>query len=238
MATQNSAQPLDIEVTLTKSEKFINQYKKQLIIGFVTIIAVILAVWGGHKWFSAREDACQTQLALGQKYFAAQQWDLALKGDTAKVEGEAFKGYLKIADEYSMTDGANVAHIYAGICYYQKGETKLAIEQLEKFSAQGDQSISANALGALANCYAAEGQLDKAVDTFKDAAKKADNAATSPIFLLQAAGILESQDKKAEANELYTKIKKDYPTSQYSNVQNSNGVIIGAEIDKYIERTK
>ena len=43
MATNNSAQPLDIEVALTKSEKFINTYKKPLIIGFVALIAVVLA---------------------------------------------------------------------------------------------------------------------------------------------------------------------------------------------------
>lgn len=238
MATQNSAQTLDIEVALTRSEKFINKYKKHLIIGFAAGIALVLAIWGGHKWLCNREDACQTQLALGQSYFVNGQFDLALNGDSVKTNKDAFKGYLKIADEYTFTDGANVAHLYAGMCYAQKGDTKKAIEQLEKFSPKGDGTISANALGALANCYATEGQLDKAIDKFKDAAKKADNPALSPIYLMQAAGLLEKQNKKEEANKLYTQIKNDYPTSQYSNVQNSNGVVIGAEIDKYIERTK
>ena len=50
MATNNSAQPLDIEVALTKSEKFINTYKKPLIIGFVALIAIVLAWFGGHRW--------------------------------------------------------------------------------------------------------------------------------------------------------------------------------------------
>lgn len=238
MATQNSAQTLDIEVALTKSEKFINKYKKHLIIGFSTAIVIVLAVWGGHKWLSNREDACQTQLALGQTYFVNGDYDLALKGDTAKSGADAFKGFLKIADEYTFTDGSNVAHLYAGICYAKKGETKKAIEQLEKFSPKGDATISANALGALANCYATDGQLEKAVEKFEEAAKKADNPALSPLYLMQAAGILEKLNKKEDANKLYTKVKNDYPTSQYSNVNNSNGVIIGAEIDKYIERTK
>lgn len=238
MATQNTAQPLDIEVALTKSEKFINQYKKELIIAFVAIIAIALAWFGGHKWMSNREDACQTQLALGQQYFNSGQFDLALKGDTTNTGKDAFKGYLKIADEYSFTDGANVAHLYAGLCYAQSGENKKAIEQLEKFSPKSDATISATAIAALANCYATDGQLDKAVEKFKEAAKKADNPSLSPIFLMEAAGILENQEKNAEANELYTKIKKDYPTSQYSAVNANNGVVVGAEIDKYIERTK
>ena len=80
MATNNSAQPLDIEVALTKSEKFINTYKKPLIIGFIAIIAIVLAWFGGHRWLSNREDAAQAQLALVEQYFATGQYDLALKG--------------------------------------------------------------------------------------------------------------------------------------------------------------
>ena len=55
---------------------------------------------------------------------------------------------------------------------------------------------------------------------------------------MQAAQILESQQEKQEANETYVEIKENYPTSQYCTVTNSNGVVIGPEIDKYIERTK
>lgn len=238
MANNNSAQPLDIEVALTKSEKFINEYKKPLIIGFAAIIVIVLAWFGGHRWLTNREDAAQAQLALGETYFATGQYDLALKGDTTTTAKDAFKGYEKIAKEYTFTDAANVANLYAGICYAKKGDAKKAIEYLEAFSPKDDTTISANGIAALANCYATDGQLDKAVDTFKKAAKKANNAALSPIFLIQAGQILESQNKKQDANKLYTEVKENYPTSQYCSVTNSNGVVIGPEIDKYIERTK
>ena len=55
---------------------------------------------------------------------------------------------------------------------------------------------------------------------------------------MQAAQILESQNKKEDAHNIYLDIKEKYPTSQYCNVNENNGVVIGAEIDKYIERTK
>lgn len=237
MANQNSAQTLDIEVALTKSEKFINQYKKQLIIAFVAIIAIALAWFGGNKWMTNRENAAQAQLALGQKFYNAQQWDQALNGDSVKTK-DAFKGYLKIADSYSMTDAANIARLQAGICYFNKGEYKKAIEQLEKFSPKGDGTVSANAIAALGDCYACDNQLDKAVEKFKEAAKKADNEGLSPVYLMKAAGILEKQNKKAEAHELYTNIKNNYPMFQLSNTQVNEGVVSGPEIDKYIERTK
>lgn len=237
MANQNSAQSLDIEVALTKSEKFINQYKKQLIIGFVAIIAIALAWFGGHKWLTNRENAAQTQLALGEQFFIQEQWDQALNGDSVKSK-DAFKGYLKVADEYSFTDGANLARLQAGICYYHKGEYKKAIEQLEKFSPKSDGTVSANAIAALGDCYACDNQLDKAIDKFKEAAKKAENPGLSPVYLMKAAGILEKQNKKADANKIYTDIKANYPEFQLCTTQVNEGVVTGPEIDKYIERTK
>lgn len=236
MANQETAQSLEIEVALTKSEKFINQYKKQLIAGFVAIIAIALAWFGGNKWMTNRENAAQTQLALGQKFYTAQQWDMALNGDSVKTK-DSFKGFLKVADEYSMTDAANIARLQAGICYYQKGDVKKAIEQLEKFSPKGDGTVSANGIAALGDCYATENQLDKAVEKFKEAAKKANNPGLSPMYLMKAAGILEKKDKKA-AHDLYVSIKSDYPEFQLCATQANEGVVSGPEIDKYIERTK
>lgn len=72
----------------------------------------------------------------------------------------------------------------------------------------------------------------------KKAADKADNEALSPEYLIQAGLVLENQGKKAEANELYERVKKDYPQSRYSQSIPQNGVATSPEIDKYIERTK
>ena len=86
--------------------------------------------------------------------------------------------------------------------------------------------------GALGNAYAHTNQRDKAVSALKKAADMADsksslkaNNSLSPTFLIQAAEILESQNKKAEALKIYQDIKKKYVNSAVSQ-----------EIDKYIER--
>ena len=87
--------------------------------------------------------------------------------------------------------------------------------------------ISPAAEGALGNAYANLNQLDKAVEHLKKAAKMADNNTLSPVYLIQAGEILESQGKKAEALELYQQVKEKYVNSmQYQS------------IDKYIERAK
>jgi tetratricopeptide (TPR) repeat protein len=98
---------------------------------------------------------------------------------------------------------------------------------LKDFDTKKDAMISPAALGALGNVYAQLGQNDKAVETLKKAAKKADNNVLSPIYLVQAAELLEADGKTDEALKLYEEVKASYRASQQ-----------GQEIDKYIERAK
>ena len=165
-----------------------------------------------------------------EAFKAARQeiYNKALKGDGK------LPGLLKIADE-GMTSAANIAKAEAGICYYKLGNYKEAIKYLEEFTPQGDKGLSPQYVAALANCYAADGQIDKAIDTFKEAAKEADNDATSPEYLMEAAALLESQNKKDEALKLYEQIKADYPRSQLVQPQSIGGAYV-SQIDKYIER--
>lgn len=94
--------------------------------------------------------------------------------------------------------------------------------------------VSPAAVGALADAYAQTGNVDKAIDYLKKAAKMADgkmemdvNNSISPTFLLKAGVLLESQNKKAEALKIYQDIKKNYINS---------ALVQSSEIDKYIER--
>jgi len=227
-----SADALNMNEALTRSEAFVIKYKKQLLIG---LAAIIVIVGGGlllkNYYFEPREAKAQTLLTQGLPYMGQQDYDKALKG-----EGK-FPGYIKIASQYSFTDAGNLAKLYAGLAYAHKGDTKNAIKYLEDWSPADDHSVSPAGISALANCYAANKQVDKAIDTFKKAADKADNPALSPLFLLEAGKLLEHENKKDEALKLYQQIKEDYPTCQLAMPQGSPNDVIGdAEIDRYIER--
>lgn len=232
MATKKNDASLDVNEALSKSEAFIIKYKKQLVTAVIALLVIVGGFFGlKYGYLQPREDKAQSLLTLGQQYLAQRDYDKALKG-----EGK-FPGYLKIAKDYSFTDASNLAKLYAGLAYAQKGEVKNAIKYLEDFSPKGDQSVSPAAMATLANCYAADKQVDKAVETFKKAAAKADNASLSPLFLLEAGQLLESQKKADEALKLYQQIKSDYPTSSLASPQPTpSGTIGDAEIDKYIER--
>ncbi|MBR7029197.1 MAG: tetratricopeptide repeat protein [Bacteroidaceae bacterium] len=229
---KNEATALDLNETLSRSEAFVTKYKKQLIIGCVALVVVVGGFLGfKYGYLQPQEEKAQTLFTQGLTYIAQQDYDKALKG-----EGK-FPGYIKLANSYKLTDASNLANIEAGFCYYQKGDYKNAIKYYEAFSPKGDKTVSAGALAALANYYAASKQVDKAIETFRKAADKADNESMSPAFLLEAGKLLESQKKNDEALKVYTEIKEKYPNSTLSARQPAqNGLMMDAEIDRYIQR--
>ncbi len=232
MSQKKNNQTLDVNDSIAQSEAFILKNKKMLITAIICIAAAI-GGWFAYSYYEGeRSEKASTALALGQEYFMAEDYATALNGD-----GKDFPGYLAIAEEYKFTDAANLAHLYAGICYAKSDTMAAAIKHLEAFSPKGDQTISPAALGTLANCYATNNEIDKAVDTFVKAAKLADNASLSPVFLLNAGMLLESQGKTENANKIYKQIKSDYPTSIIAQPGFQMGKVFAPEIDKYIERT-
>jgi tetratricopeptide (TPR) repeat protein len=211
---------LNVGDALTRSEAFIIKYQNT-IIGFVVAVAIIIAGFFLYKHFYAEPRESKAQIALfpGQKYFEQDEYGKALNGD-----GSGYSGFLKLEDDYSGTKAANLSKAYAGICYANMGKYDLAVKQLSDFDAN-DEMVSPAIIGAAGNCYASIGKLDKATENLMKAAKKADNPSLSPIFLLQAGEIYESQGKFKEAVDAYTTIKDKY----YQSYQ-------AADIDKYIER--
>ena len=217
-----------MEDALSQKEAVFMKHKKSIAIVIVLVILVI----GGFLCYDTyvsgpREQEASTVLAKGQEYFANQQYEIALKGDST-----GYKGFLSIASDYGSTDAGNLANLYAGLCYANLDKWNDAVKYLEEYSPANDEMVSPAATAALGNAYAHVKQLDKAVECLKKAASMADgeaadktNNSISPSFLLQAGEILESQGKKDEALKIYQDIKKKYVNSP-----------IYDEIDKYIER--
>ena len=230
----NSATEMDLAIT--RSEAFIQKHKKGIIISLVALAVIVAAGFGISKWLNNREDKAQAQLSMGialMQQGSEEAFNKALNGD-----GQ-YQGFIKIANSYSFTDAANLAKAYAGECYVQMGKYDEAIKMLEDFSFKGDQAGSPSLKATLANCYAAKGNIDKAVSTFKEAADMADNDQISSAFLLEAGNLYLAKGNKAEALKIYEQIKSDYPTSQLCVTQpGGEEIVVQAEIEKYIERAK
>ncbi len=227
MANKNVTETTATEQILNSQETFFLKYRKQILIAVAAII-VIIAGFICYKSFIAgpRENKAATAMAKAQETFAQQDFQKALNGDKTN------EGFLSIIENYGGTDAANLANGYAGLCYAQLGKWQEAVKYLDEFSPQDDAIISPAIVAALGNAYANTNQIDKAISTLKKAADMADsraedgvNNSLSPIYLIQAARLLESQKKNDDALAIYKDIKEKYVNSPVSQ-----------EIDKYIER--
>lgn len=218
--TNNEA--LNVEEALTQSEVFFLKNKKTII---GAVLAVILLVAGvilyKNYYVKPRELKAQEALFRGQEYFEADQYEYALNGDSIN-----YKGFNYVINEFGGTNAANLAQAYSGICYFRLGKYEEAKKALDSFNGD-DQMVAPAIQGALGNCYAELGQLDKAASQLLKAAKAADNNTLSPIFLMQAGKILVKQGKYSDAIDAYTTIKEKYFRSYQA-----------MDIDKYIEQAK
>ena len=220
-----------VQETATKSEVFFEKNKKTIAYGVLAILVIVAGFFCYKEFISGpRETKASTAIARGQEYFGMEQYDKALNGD-----GAGYVGFVKIAADYSSTDAGNLANLYAGLSYAFLGKNQEAMKYLNEYSTAGDAMVSPAAVAARGNVYAKLGKLDDAVKDLKKAADMADSKAKNgknmrlaPTFLLQACQILESQNKKAEAAEIYKNIKANYVNSMLVQSQ---------EIDKYIERS-
>jgi tetratricopeptide (TPR) repeat protein len=206
-----------VEEAFSKTEQFIEQNQKIILVVIAVIIVAVLGFFGFKRFYLApREKDAQGQMFMAQKYFEQDSIKKALNGD-----GQ-YLGFLAIIDEYGMTKSSNLSHYYAGMCYLKLGQFENAVEQLKKFSAS-DQVIGPLAKGGLGDAYVELKDISKGIGYYLDAADQAKNEFLSPYFLMKAGmGYTELGDFK-NALKTYRKIKDDYGRSNEAR-----------DIEKYI----
>lgn len=207
-----------VEETLTKTEQYLEENYKTLLIILTVVVVLVGVFWLGRMYLNKRNDEAQSQMFQAEKWMEIDSLNLALNGDGN------YLGFIDIADEYKMTNAGNLARYCSGICYLHLGQYDDAIEYLSSYKIK-DQVIGSLATGAIGDALIELGDLDKGVEKYIEAADLGDNSFNAPIFLMKAGEIYEMQQKYSEAKELYEKIKDEYPESNE-----------GTSIDKYIAR--
>ena len=210
-----------IETTLSKTELFIANNQKTIIIVLAVLAIAVLAVFGVKKFYlEPREKEAQTAIYHAEQYFENDNFATALNGDGN------YLGFVDIINDFGGTKTANLAKYYAGICYLNTGDFNQAVSYLKDFKGK-DVLVSSLALGALADAYMELGNVAEAAKCYVSAAKKSANSFTSPMYLLRAGMAYEMVGDYQNAINVYNTIKADYP--------NSNE---GFSIEKYIARAQ
>ena len=128
MAEQKHIQdPLDLDQAMSSSEAFIIKYKNKFLAGIAAIVIVVGGVLGYQHFISEpNEKKASEALVRGEQYFMADNYELALNGDSL-----GYAGFVNVADEFGGTDAGKLANAYAGVCYAQLGQYEEAVKYLD-----------------------------------------------------------------------------------------------------------
>ena len=206
------------EVQASKTEKFVQNNRNNVLYGVAALIAAVVVIFG-IKAFSKSSDAAAAQ----SETFYQAQFDFEAGNYNAALENfEAFIG------EYGSTTSGNLAKAYAGLCQKNLGDLNAAISYLKDYSGN-DNIIAPAMLCALGDCYVELETPDyaAAAKSFEKAASLANNAQFSPLYLFKAGLAYEAKGDKDKALKAYETIKSKWADSELANT-----------IDKYIVRVK
>ena len=209
-----------IEESLSKSEKFLEKYQKQLTIAAIVVLIVVGLIYAYKKFYIMPQQAeALEQIFKAQQYFEKDSFNLALNGD-----GD-YPGFIQIIDDYGSTNVADGALLYAGLSYYKIGDYDNAVDYLKKFSTK-DKMLAATAFVNIGDSYTEKGEYKNAAEYYKKAADE-NNKILSPIYLMKLGRVYEELGKWQDAVDAYQQIKNDYKESAEAR-----------EIEKFITRAK
>ena len=224
MATKKTQQEdnlQELESALTKTERFIEDNQNMITYVVGGIILVVILFLGFSKFYlQPKEDEALSQMFMAENYFEKDSFNLAINGDGN------YLGFLDIIDEYGITKSANRAKYYTGISYLHLGQYEDALDYLKDFDTD-DLLLAPIVEGAQGDALLELGETDDALKQYKKAISVSDNELTTPVYMMKAAGLLETMDELEEALALYEEIKEKFPTSTE-----------GTNIDKFIARVK
>lgn len=210
----------NVEQTLTKTEQFLEQNYKPLLYVLVGAVVLVGIFWLLKLYTNKQNEEALSQMYMAEQYFGQDSLNLALNGDGNNL------GFIDIAKEYKSTKSGKLANFYAGASLIHLGRFEEAIEYLNKYNLK-DEVLAPQARGLIGDAKVELGDFAAGIKYYLEAATMADNDFHSPIYLMKAGMLHESQGNHAEALKLYEQIQEKYPESNE-----------GRSIDKYIARVK
>lgn len=210
MAEQNQT-GANLDELTGKTEQFIEDNSRNLMLAIAAIAVVIVAIVGYGKFIvEPAETAANEDAWRAEQYFMMDSLDLALNGDGL------YPGLYDIIDDHSGTKAAARAGFELGVVLRKQGDFEGAI------AAFGDAGLGDDVLSILADinigdCEVELGNYDAAGSAFSSAISKAGRSIgedyLAPIALYKGAVVdLELGDTDAAKSKL-SRIAEDYPTS-------------------------
>lgn len=198
---------VEIADVISKTEGFIQENQKKIVIVIVAIVAIIGGYFALQNfYFEPREKAAAEEMFAAQQWFDQDSLQLSLDGNAK------YMGFKAIIDEYGSTKSGRLAEYYAGIASLRLGKYEEAINYLSAYNGK-DTFTKVLAVIATGDAEMELGNTHKAISLYEKAAKMEDNIVTTPYALFKAAFAYQMEGNNEAAAKLYKEIKKNYPQS-------------------------
>lgn len=196
-----------VETTLkTPTEKYRN-----LLLILVGVITIGVAGYFYYQYtLDESNKEAQNAIYPAVYYFEQDSLDKALKGDGKNL------GLVDIAETYSGTKTAKLAHFYTGVIYLKQAKFEDAISHLKEFSSS-DYLIQARAYALTGDAYMELEKYDEAASYYLKASDYKPNEQFTPVYLMKLATAYESSKENKKASDTYDIILKKYPKSPELN---------------------
>lgn len=209
-----------VEEALSKSEAFIENNLNTILVVVGVIVVIFLSFIGVKNFYiQPKNEEAAVKMAFCVENFERDSFNLALNGDVTN------DGFIDIIENYGITQSADLASYYAGVCAYKLNDFDAAIDYLKKADLTSI-NYAPVSLGLIGDCYVAKDDLKTAIDYFNKASEY-NNEMTAPIYLKKAGLAYEKLGNNGKAVQCYQTIKDDFAKSQAAN-----------DIDKYIVRAQ
>jgi len=217
------------DVTVLKMEAFVRK-NRWFFIGGISALVIVIGGYFGYQEFVVKPRETNAQKAVYKPmlyYFERDSFKLAVEGTQGTMDD--VKGLAAVFNEYGSTDAGKVAGYAAGISYLNIGDYDQAIAALSAVEFDDEEiMVETMRIGTLGDAHMEKGEVDKALDYYKQALGRYPNEFTTPRFLKKAAMVLETKGNHKEAFEMYKRIKDEFGASAEARV----------DIDKYISRAE
>ena len=217
-----------LDETANKSEKWIEKNSKPLFTGLIAAVLILFGYMGYSQFVASpkEKEAANALVFAKQEFTKANASNNESLYSAALMGGEGNYGLVDVAKNYSSTEAGNLAKYYAGISYINLKDYTKAIEYLKNVSTK-DPDLNAIVAGSIGDAYLADNNTSDALDYFTKAAKKSNNTAIAPVYLIKAGKVALTLKDYNNAESLFESVKDDYPNSSQAK-----------NIDLYINQAK
>ncbi|MCB9195645.1 MAG: tetratricopeptide repeat protein [Flavobacteriales bacterium] len=196
-------------------------------------VALIFLGWYGYqKWFVQPENVRTAgNIYQPESHLVDDQnWDMAIKGDTAMGTYAGFEALSKQFDGY---DGGNIATYDLGVAYLNSGDAANALKAFQNVDFD-DENLATMTLGAMGDASMNLGKYEDAVDYYTQAYnRRPKNEMSAPLYMMKLANTYELQGKYGEAEKMYKDLIANFPFSSLRTKAEKNLVFVEAGTSIY-----